>query len=304
VNITSTQSSSIVASSSAYISPPVTDLCTPNPCQNGGSCRVVGNNLVNCNCRLGFTGRRCENEIIRIDGNVTITNPRVNGKVLDTTNDSVKRDLANMFSDLAKELVQLLEPELTTKFNSTRGNIEKVTITSFRVGSLIADFTISFTNAFNVSLKVLEQEYLASLNGSVIGSAAEVRLTDYNECATGQYCGANAICKNTIGSFTCTCKSGYTGDGVICVKKDDAADYRILAIVLTICLLFLLILLLLLILLIRRRRRTKKEEISEFYFLESTVWQGDPKMRAKKVEEFAIDLQKFERHGSEIYSYT
>ena len=46
-------------------------------------------------------------------------------------------------------------------------------------------------------------------------------LLDYNECATGQYCGTNSICKNTIGSFTCTCKLGYTGDGVVCVKKDD-----------------------------------------------------------------------------------
>ena len=42
---------------------------------------------------------------------------------------------------------------------------------------------------------------------------------DFDECATGQYCGANSICTNTISSFQCSCKSGYTGDGIVCVKK-------------------------------------------------------------------------------------
>lgn len=48
---------------------------------------------------------------------------------------------------------------------------------SFRVGSLIADFVITFTNAINESLAVLEQEYLQALNGSIIGNAAILRLT-------------------------------------------------------------------------------------------------------------------------------
>lgn len=34
---------------------------------------------------------------------------------------------------------------------------------------------------------------------------------DINECETNP-CGENAICKDTLGSFTCTCKEEYTGD--------------------------------------------------------------------------------------------
>ncbi len=35
--------------------------------------------------------------------------------------------------------------------------------------------------------------------------------TDVNECATADVCGVGASCANTIGSYTCSCNSGYTG---------------------------------------------------------------------------------------------
>ena len=45
-------------------------------------------------------------------------------------------------------------------------------------------------------------------------------LSDINECATGsENCDVNAVCTNTDGSFTCTCQSGYAGDGVTCHKN-------------------------------------------------------------------------------------
>ena len=41
--------------------------------------------------------------------------------------------------------------------------------------------------------------------------------SDVNECAVGtDNCDANAVCTNTIGSFTCGCQSGYAGSGVTC----------------------------------------------------------------------------------------
>ena len=44
---------------------------------------------------------------------------------------------------------------------------------------------------------------------------------DIHECSTNNGgCHADAICTNTIGSFTCTCKPEYSGTGFMCNGND------------------------------------------------------------------------------------
>ena len=43
---------------------------------------------------------------------------------------------------------------------------------------------------------------------------------DINECDTGKYqCDSHAFCNNTKGSYNCTCKPGYFGNGFNCTGK-------------------------------------------------------------------------------------
>lgn len=42
-------------------------------------------------------------------------------------------------------------------------------------------------------------------------------IVDIDECSVGlSKCDANAICYNTAGSYTCSCKPGLHGDGRMC----------------------------------------------------------------------------------------
>ncbi|XP_073252471.1 high choriolytic enzyme 1-like [Porites lutea] len=43
---------------------------------------------------------------------------------------------------------------------------------------------------------------------------------DINECLSSP-CHPNAVCQNTIGSFTCTCRSGFTGNGRFCRDTNE-----------------------------------------------------------------------------------
>ena len=44
--------------------------------------------------------------------------------------------------------------------------------------------------------------------------------TDIDECgARSVICSTNAECTNTDGSYTCSCSSGFSGDGMSCVGE-------------------------------------------------------------------------------------
>ncbi|XP_029182787.2 uromodulin-like isoform X2 [Acropora millepora] len=48
---------------------------------------------------------------------------------------------------------------------------------------------------------------------------------DADECnASVRICDENAICQNTLGSFFCTCKSGFSGKGFTCVDIDECVS--------------------------------------------------------------------------------
>ena len=43
-----------------------------------------------------------------------------------------------------------------------------------------------------------------------------------DECTTNSHtCDVNAVCQNTAGSHTCSCKAGYTGDEKTCSDKSE-----------------------------------------------------------------------------------
>ena len=47
---------------------------------------------------------------------------------------------------------------------------------------------------------------------------------DLNECAERlDNCHLDAFCTNTLGSFTCLCRLGFSGDGTVCTAANAAS---------------------------------------------------------------------------------
>ena len=55
---------------------------------------------------------------------------------------------------------------------------------------------------------------------------ANKNFVDMNECfhASENNCDDVATCSNTLDSYSCTCNSGYLGDGVICEDVNECSD--------------------------------------------------------------------------------
>ena len=60
--------------------------------------------------------------------------------------------------------------------------------------------------------------YSENCNGSpdFKHDSVNVLFPDIDECSAGHKCDVNAVCKNTKGSYNCTCDKGYYGDGRNC----------------------------------------------------------------------------------------
>ena len=49
--------------------------------------------------------------------------------------------------------------------------------------------------------------------------------SDINECEMAiDSCDENAECNNTVGSYLCTCTTGYSGDGFSCIGKFNSSS--------------------------------------------------------------------------------
>ena len=47
-------------------------------------------------------------------------------------------------------------------------------------------------------------------------SIYSTNILDIDECETTNNCHTNSHCSNNPGSYECTCKEGYSGNGTLC----------------------------------------------------------------------------------------
>ena len=79
----------------------------------------------------------------------------------------------------------------------------------------VANKSFFFQSCLFYALKIQQSHAL------LISSICYDLLTaDVDECAIGNHsCHESATCHNNQGSYTCSCNSGYAGDGIFCTSK-------------------------------------------------------------------------------------
>ena len=84
----------------------------------------------------------------------------------------------------------------------------------------------SFTENIFFSKETNEINYACPPHSVCIDSiVTDIRHTffsflDVDECTLGTFsCSAGAVCINTLGSYNCSCKPGYSGDGQVCTGE-------------------------------------------------------------------------------------
>ena len=84
-------------------------------------------------------------------------------------------------------------------------------------------FLAALTAAATLDLKEMESTAQVSLDSLLKNSDGAFNLffkhTDVDECLNGSHnCHNKAVCTDTVGSYECTCNSGYEGDGTNCTS--------------------------------------------------------------------------------------
>ena len=64
-----------------------------------------------------------------------------------------------------------------------------------------------------LSVRPKNDDYAPFANG------VSMSFSDIDECSSANECHQNATCNNTKGSYNCTCKDGFEGNGKNCTGK-------------------------------------------------------------------------------------
>ena len=80
-------------------------------------------------------------------------------------------------------------------------------------------FVVEGTRVMGISVN---QDMLKMTNTTQVGcySLSNLFFVDHDECLSANGgCHINATCTNSFGGRTCTCKSGFSGNGISCASK-------------------------------------------------------------------------------------
>ncbi|RDD36690.1 Mucin-like protein [Trichoplax sp. H2] len=173
---------------------------------NNNLCQMICNNTIggfHCQCSAGYklhpNSRNCTGaDAYQVTATVNGTfNPQYNDK----TSAAYKSAVIQFQNDI------LLQYQRDTRTSNT---VKAVTITNLRQGSIIIDFVLTLLQNYTSGTPTLK----SILDTNPIGDhyVQSSAVSDFNECSSSQYnnCTGGQQCTNTVGSYNCSCRAGFT----------------------------------------------------------------------------------------------
>jgi len=138
--------------------------------------------------------------------------------------------------------------------------------------NITASWSITKSCEPSCSIRKCDNEQICASTGGIsrclcTGYMGKYCETDINECLTNNGgCDSNSICTNTLGTFSCSCKEGYSGNGFTCNLSQNEKGENSQAVGIGVGVTFGLLALIILVLLILFFLR-KKVNFRYFFFI-------------------------------------
>lgn len=206
VTLETVDNSGYVALDSVRIYPGACDECSPNVCQNGGTCSV-SNGAVTCSCLSGYSGTFCSSVTP-----VCVKNPCRNGGTCSGTADSFNCACASGFSGLMCEN-SVSGPCANSPCQ--HGGICSVSGSTFTcecppayTGNICDTNNACFNNPCQNSgtCTTSGSSYTCTCAAGYIGTNCDV-----DDPCQPNPCQNNGACSVSGSSYTCSCTSGFSG---------------------------------------------------------------------------------------------
>nr|XP_039251530.1 serine-rich adhesin for platelets-like [Styela clava] len=163
-------------------------------------------------------GQSGDGETVAVFLSVTLTG--------ETFNERLNIKTSTEYISLKDSLEEAIDAETKAEMDSRGYSYSSIksNVRNLKSGSVIAEFEVTVEGTTASSQQVVTATKATS-SDSTIGSFAVNQIQDVDECenTASNNCDANASCQNIEGSFTCACKTGYTGSGVTCADIDECS---------------------------------------------------------------------------------
>ncbi|EDV26974.1 uncharacterized protein TRIADDRAFT_54448 [Trichoplax adhaerens] len=197
-----------------------------NNCTNRATCMIFENKYY-CSCKLGYYSNntlpqiQLQSDSHRQQGKVFFGSLKIGG--------TFTSDLNNSNSAIFQTLKQQITSVLTLALESssvTKDGFERVEVTGFKAGSIIAEYYPIFKQNSNINPNQIAS-IISTGSVTIQGQPIQnVTVTDFNECAwsTDNICNSNQNCINLPGTYNCQCKVGFTGSSCVDINECLAAE--------------------------------------------------------------------------------